>query len=241
MLLVGTATQLSASYVSGSDATSTMSAPLSARSILNLPGVASAQDVPDEKYSEAASSTGDDTYRVHTTDVPSVTAKLSSERRSTGVKAESKLGTASTSALILAIVDSMVRCSTRWQKPSGPGSRDGSTPASFSSVSRNSANAHSLSVPPCTPRNHFSPMLSARLRLTWCHSPIPPLCIHISDPWLKGWQLLSCSVPSVVARTCAKIRLEATFGAIRSRFRQFQAGRMDVKMHGSGPKVERLG
>lgn len=46
---------------------------------------------------------------------------------------------------------------------------------------------------------------------------------------------MSERVPSVVARTCAKIRLEHVLEASRSRFSQFQAGRVDVKMHGSGP------
>jgi hypothetical protein len=40
----------------------------------------------------------------------------------------------------------------------------------------------------------------------------------------------------VVARTWAKIRLLAVLLARRSRFMQFQAGMVDVKIHGSGPR-----
>ena len=46
---------------------------------------------------------------------------------------------------------------------------------------------------------------------------------------------MSERVPSVVARTCAKIRFEHVFDARRSRFSQFQAGRVEVKIQGSGP------
>ena len=63
-----------------------------------------------------------------------------------------------------------------------------------------------------------------------------PLCIHISEPWAKGWQLLSLREPSVVARTWAKIREEVVFEARRERLMQFQAGIMEVKMQGSGPR-----
>lgn len=56
-------------------------------------------------------------------------------------------------------------------------------------------------------------------------------------PWLKGWQLLSDSVPSVVARTWAKIKEDVVLEARRSRFMQFHAGIVDVKMQGSGPRV----
>ena len=41
----------------------------------------------------------------------------------------------------------------------------------------------------------------------------------------------------MVARTCAKIRLEQVLDANRSRFSQFQAGSVDVKIHGSGPSL----
>jgi hypothetical protein len=40
----------------------------------------------------------------------------------------------------------------------------------------------------------------------------------------------------VVARTWAKIRREHVFGAIRARFTQFQAGRVEVKMQGVFPR-----
>lgn len=40
----------------------------------------------------------------------------------------------------------------------------------------------------------------------------------------------------MVARTWAKIREEVVLEARRSRFSQFQAGRVEVKMHGSGPR-----
>lgn len=46
---------------------------------------------------------------------------------------------------------------------------------------------------------------------------------------------MSERVPSVVARTCAKMRFEHVFVARRSRFSQFQAGIVDVNMQGSGP------
>lgn len=40
----------------------------------------------------------------------------------------------------------------------------------------------------------------------------------------------------MVARTCAKIRLDVVLDAMRERLRQFHAGMVDVKTHGSGPK-----
>jgi len=55
------------------------------------------------------------------------------------------------------------------------------------------------------------------------------------ERWRKGWQFWSDRLPCVVARTWAKIREEVVFEARRERFRQFQAGIVDVKMHGSGP------
>jgi hypothetical protein len=42
-------------------------------------------------------------------------------------------------------------------------------------------------------------------------------------------------LPSVVARTCAKISEDVVLEAIRDRLMQFQAGIVDVKTHGSGP------
>jgi hypothetical protein len=51
----------------------------------------------------------------------------------------------------------------------------------------------------------------------------------------KGWQLESERLPSVVARTCAKISEDVVLEAIRDRLMQFQAGIVDVKTHGSGP------
>lgn len=51
----------------------------------------------------------------------------------------------------------------------------------------------------------------------------------------KGWQLLSERFPSVVARTCAKMRLDVVFEAMRERLMQFQAGIVEVKTQGSGP------
>lgn len=47
--------------------------------------------------------------------------------------------------------------------------------------------------------------------------------------------MLSAREPSVVARTWAKMSFECVFGAMRSRLTQFHAGRVEVKMHGSGP------
>lgn len=38
-----------------------------------------------------------------------------------------------------------------------------------------------------------------------------------------------------MARTCAKMSGDAVFDAIRCKFMQFQAGIVDVKIHGSGP------
>lgn len=40
----------------------------------------------------------------------------------------------------------------------------------------------------------------------------------------------------MVARTWAKISREHVFGAMRSRLTQFQAGRVEVKMHGVLPR-----
>jgi len=55
-------------------------------------------------------------------------------------------------------------------------------------------------------------------------------------PWLNGWQFWSLRLPSVVARTWAKMREEAVLEARRARFRQFQAGIVLVKMQGEGPR-----
>ena len=107
-----------------------------------------------------------------------------------------------------------------------------------SKVSKNSANAHSLSVPPVTPKYHLSASLSPSLLLICFHPPRPPLCIHIKLPWQNGWQLSSLREPSVVARTWAKIRREAVFEASRWRFEQFQAGVVEVKRQGAAPSFE---
>ncbi len=53
--------------------------------------------------------------------------------------------------------------------------------------------------------------------------------------WEKGWQLESERLPSVVARTWAKISEDVVLDAIRERLMQFQAGMVDVNTHGSGP------
>jgi hypothetical protein len=63
------------------------------------------------------------------------------------------------------------------------------------------------------------------------------LCIHIKLPWQNGWQLSSLRDPSVVARTWAKINLDAVLEAIRCRFTQFQAGVVEVKRHGAAPSL----
>lgn len=55
-------------------------------------------------------------------------------------------------------------------------------------------------------------------------------------PWEKGWQLESDRLPSVVARTWAKMRDEVVLEARRDRLMQFQAGVVLVKMQGSGPR-----
>lgn len=56
-------------------------------------------------------------------------------------------------------------------------------------------------------------------------------------PWEKGWQFESERLPSVVARTWAKIREDVVLEARRERLMQFQAGVVLVKMQGSGPRV----
>jgi hypothetical protein len=61
--------------------------------------------------------------------------------------------------------------------------------------------------------------------------------MNISEPWVKGWQLLSLRDPSVVARTWAKMRLDVVLEARRERLMQFQAGVVEVKMQGDGPRV----
>jgi hypothetical protein len=48
--------------------------------------------------------------------------------------------------------------------------------------------------------------------------------------------LLSERLPSVVARTWAKIRDEVVLDARRSRLMQFHAGMVEVKIQGSGPR-----
>ena len=55
--------------------------------------------------------------------------------------------------------------------------------------------------------------------------------------WEKGWQLESERLPSVVARTWAKMSDEVVLEASRDRLMQFQAGVVLVKMQGSGPRV----
>jgi len=52
-------------------------------------------------------------------------------------------------------------------------------------------------------------------------------------PQLNGWQFWSLRFPSVVALTCAKTKLEVVLLASRSRLMQFQAGMVEVKIHGS--------
>ena len=53
---------------------------------------------------------------------------------------------------------------------------------------------------------------------------------------MKGWQLESDRLPSVVARTWAKIREDVVLEARRDRLMQFHAGVVLVKMQGSGPR-----
>jgi hypothetical protein len=52
----------------------------------------------------------------------------------------------------------------------------------------------------------------------------------------NGWQFESERLPSVVARTWAKISEEVVLEAMRDRLMQFQAGIVDVKTQGSGPR-----
>lgn len=52
----------------------------------------------------------------------------------------------------------------------------------------------------------------------------------------NGWQLESDRLPSVVARTCAKMSDEVVLDAMRDRLMQFQAGIVEVKTQGSGPR-----
>jgi hypothetical protein len=61
--------------------------------------------------------------------------------------------------------------------------------------------------------------------------------MNISEWWEKGWQLESERAPSVVARTCAKMRDELVLDARRERLMQFQAGMVEVKIHGAGPRA----
>ena len=53
---------------------------------------------------------------------------------------------------------------------------------------------------------------------------------------MKGWQFVSERFPSVVARTWAKTKDEVVLEARRERFGLFQAGVVEVKMHGVGPR-----
>ena len=53
---------------------------------------------------------------------------------------------------------------------------------------------------------------------------------------MKGWQFESERIPSVVARTWAKMREDVVFEAIRDKLMQFHAGIVDVKTQGSGPR-----
>ncbi len=64
-----------------------------------------------------------------------------------------------------------------------------------------------------------------------------PLCMKRRELWVKGWQFVSERFPSVVARTWAKIREEVVLEARRVRLGEFQAGVVEVKMQGVGPRV----
>ena len=78
-------------------------------------------------------------------------------------------------------------------------------------------------------------MLRAISRLTCRQQAMLPLCMNMRLPWEKGWQLESERLPSVVARTWAKMRDDVVLEARRERLMQFQAGVVLVKMQGSGP------
>lgn len=164
---------------------------------------------------------------------PSDTQKLSRLRVSIFSLCRVLSGIWSIRSLIWAIVFNMAFLNTMGPKPFF-GDELGSTPMR-SSVSRNRAKAHSLSVPPLTPRYHLSARRSASLRLMCFQPPSPPLCIHMRLPCSKGWQLSGEVEPSVVARTCAKMRFDAVLEAIRCRLGSFQAGVVDVKIQGSAP------
>lgn len=129
----------------------------------------------------------------------------------------------------------MAFLNTEGPKPS-LGAELGSWPIR-SSVSKKRAKAHSLSVPPFTPKYHLSASRSARRRLMYLQPPSPPLCIHMRLPCSKGWQLSGDVEPSVVARTWAKMRCDAVRDAIRWRLGSFHAGVVEVKMHGSVPNL----
>jgi hypothetical protein len=141
----------------------------------------------------------------------------------------------SISSLMMAIVLSIAFRRTVGPNPSA-GCELGSWPIR-SRVSRKRANAHSLSVPPTTPRYHLSASRPPRRLLMCFQPPKPPLCIHIKLPCVKGWQLSSLREPSVVARTWAKMRCDAVLEAIRCRFVQFQAGMVDVNKQGAAPSL----
>lgn len=166
---------------------------------------------------------------------PSETQKLSKLRVSMFSLCRVLSGIWSMSSLIWAMVFNMAFLRTIGLKPF-LGAELGSKPMR-SMVSRNKANAHSLSVPPLTPMYHLSERRSPSRLLMCFHPPKPPLCIHMRLPCWKGWQLSGEVEPSVVARTCAKMRWEAVLEAILWRFGSFQAGVVEVKMHGSAPNL----
>jgi hypothetical protein len=60
--------------------------------------------------------------------------------------------------------------------------------------------------------------------------------MNIKLPQANGWQFCSLKLPSVVALTCANTSLDWVLEARRSRFMQFQAGMVEVKMAGPGPR-----
>ena len=164
---------------------------------------------------------------------PSVTAKFKRLLVSTFSAWMTLSGMLSIISLIWAIVLSMAFLRTVGPNPFS-GWELGWWPIR-SNVSRNRANAHSLSVPPATPIYHLSASRSPSLLLICFQPPSPPLCIHIKLPWQKGWQLSSLREPSVVARTWAKISFDAVLEASRCRFTQFHAGVVDVKRQGAAP------
>ena len=177
VLFVGTVTQSALSKVNGSEATSTISCPLSLLSILKWPGAYWWNDVPELnqpirtaanlKNKLAACSVAELTYRLQTTASPSVTAKLS--------KLGSFSWTSSHHLFILAMV--FIIAWRRTACPNPPCFCWAGSTFRLASSFKKTANAHSESVFPWTKRKYSSLREFTSRLLIFSNPPMEPSVI----------------------------------------------------------------